>query len=881
MNTTFIQFVNDQMTDDDYRSQVVRIALDHRKRASGQRVSRLKDEIKRLGVRVKGFPKRPEDAPTALLIEHVVLRSRVRTALFAAVLDMWTEAQSVLKAEMSSYLQANGLIGTDADPIAKRTLDQLSDEELRDIAEQFCSAPVDGQDRTDPKHQTYDDILMLYCILGQVPRSDDEEDNEDLTANTTDPLSLPEQAEALNPISLEMQNQEEGEQVLAPAPGQTNVDEHASEVPRASLWASWLTQLEALAPADEAWNSFSNYVVAAQTIADRKQQERETSRDVLRSTLETLRSRLESRAEYFGFVGYDTWSADQCALTDVQQRAQQIAALDEALVGYIDIEARPVRTWQEKLERNAAVESLGQEIVRLFQELSHAFARSEAPATNGPSPDIDEGPLISALLADEDLPVEPIDEESPPTVDDVSDAILDAPTAQVMNVASDEVEASALDDEPDTREFDSGRVDHTSEARALDDTTLDLVDPPAPDKEQAGEPDHMPPNVEADRIEDEIAATDSPPDVPPDKRDEDPIAEQAQIESFTADETIVPAMAESEPPLAGAVADQLGEWLASWQDLPKADLLATWLSGNEPQTAAGFPSRGLYDIAYYAFQPHDDSTPLQSPPLAPLEAALAHAASPGLAAAAWQVAAGLVILRGEVSLLDMLHVYDISPDSQLAPWHGFARATTRYASQTDVTLPAAARRISEMQHRPDPATLAVAARQALERLTKSGRFPFKAGRDLVARIDRDLARLSRVLTSRSIQTTNNEMTLLEAAKWARELKPASELQRWARATGWTDNLATRTNLQELEVDLRALQRAVVLWTAAALPLTEDLTLRAFTELSDTVAEHGEAWRTEWAQHKPTMPALVAWSGLLLERVFETIGSTAYAEESQK
>ena len=126
-------------------------------------------------------------------------------------------------------------------------------------------------------------------------------------------------------------------------------------------------------------------------------------------------------------------------------------------------------------------------------------------------------------------------------------------------------------------------------------------------------------------------------------------------------------------------------------------------------------------------------------------------------ATGWYIAAALVILRGEVSMLDTIHATDLSQDPRFVAWQDFADAIDRYTRLTGEPLNVAARRATMAHHRSELPPLVAAARQALDHLTRPGRFQFRAGRELVMRIDRDLARLGRVFAGQELGLAANSM----------------------------------------------------------------------------------------------------------------------------
>lgn len=843
MVNEFIIFVNDMLRSEEFRKKVVLTALDHRGRVSQSASNKLKRAInERVVAPVRGYDKNRSAAPTGLLVEYVVAASEQVPQVFEAVLNVWREAQQPLEQAIREHFQAQGLLPAD-NTSAERAIDKWTMDDVADAVDHCCG--IHAQASRDDVH------LMMLCVLGHLPQFDEAQADEASPHEQT--LAGATDAQALDVVTAM-----DSVAALPPAAdAQAMLTAQAEATVVDDAWLGWLGHLEALPSDAPAWTSFPEFLVAAQRIADQKQQARETSREVLRQALCDVRPRIEAHAEYFGFDDYEHWNAEDVVLSAASALATDVQALDQAILAHNTISDRPVRTSQERREREAAATALEQEIERRYHELSEVFTRHDGRAPSGPSP----GPVQPA-------PADSVMETSLPDASELDTLPLAPPQVEVgrheatlshpsnVQTVINRLEVVG-DGQPEPLILDAALSNPepvAGEVSASPDQAADAAEQVLPDEQATAIV------VEQEATSDGVLDEDLPLD--------DEFEPTVVVEPSGQGVTMEPAEA-----LAPAVAKQLRAWLGEWQELPRAYLLASWLEANEAATAAAFPPRSLYNIAYYAFQPQGSGGGAHCPPLGALEDALLHSQAAEFTAMAWHVGAGLVLLRGEISVVDALFAYALTLDEQFAPWHGFATTLMRYAGQTHESLSRAAGRSVEMQQRPDPIVLAVPARQALEQLTKPGRFPFRAGRDLIARIDRELASLGRALTSQGHQTSGNAMTVADAAKWARELKPSAILQRWARACDWPDNLTNRANLRELEVDLRTLQRYVAVWAAAASPVLEDTTLRAFSELREAVVANSQSWRADWCQYEATWPGVVAWSDLLLQRIAETVGAT--------
>ena len=324
MDITFVDFVNHGMSDIEYRTSIVHTALDNRHTVSPQTGDHIRRVInERVQVRIKGFDRNRGRAPTEHLLKHVVLASMQVPQVFDSVLRVWREARNDLKQALYEYLRELTLVPDEQEASTGRSLDELADEDLRAIAEHFSSAhPEWSNENRHPEWDEYDAILMLYCILGHVPRDKESENDEDDTLTRDHVTDLPVDA-ANEVVAAESHDVCIVDPVLDEAPMQPEPDGQEELTALDDHWAPWLAELEMLSPDSAAWDSFSAFLSAAQGIMDWKREERQNSRETLRRALETLLPILAAQAEYFEFIDFVAWDAEQPALAEVPLLAGQ------------------------------------------------------------------------------------------------------------------------------------------------------------------------------------------------------------------------------------------------------------------------------------------------------------------------------------------------------------------------------------------------------------------------------------------------------------------------------------------------------------------------------------------------------------------------------
>lgn len=303
---------------------------------------------------------------------------------------------------------------------------------------------------------------------------------------------------------------------------------------------------------------------------------------------------------------------------------------------------------------------------------------------------------------------------------------------------------------------------------------------------------------------------------------------------------------------------QLYAWLADWEHLPHAALIAQWLVHVAPGEITALPPISLYPIARYAF--HSDNGHTQCPDLTPLYTILSVDPPTVQQVCTWYLTAALVVLQGEISVQDALEFANWLDDDQWKPWSRFGRGLLAYVRQGGLAISAVEQLINGDANAIDGEAERIAARDLLVAITASGYFDFKKGQRLSLIMYRELAWLR--------QDLNVAKPSVTAVEWAKTLRVEPQIDRWAAEAEPRRVQFDGKRRQGLLRDLQALRNHIERWNVGTNQQTQAGQQRPLQEalkrLADEVYQEQAGWRRNWATS--AYPALSAWCELLLQSI---------------
>ena len=327
--------------------------------------------------------------------------------------------------------------------------------------------------------------------------------------------------------------------------------------------------------------------------------------------------------------------------------------------------------------------------------------------------------------------------------------------------------------------------------------------------------------------------------------------------------------------LVNAASAYLHKHLGSWQQLPRSELIVTWLANRYPPQAAAYPPPGLFEVAYFAFRANYDVRHMRCPDLSALRSAMLGNPSGEIEAACWQVAAGLVVIRGCLPAWELLECRNWLSQSEFEPWTRMVETLDTYLRQGTDSLPEVATRLRSNSRAEDSRQERDAAQRILAALARPGRFNFLKGQRLASLMDKELAWLRKSLSQESPDE--------RMVTWVKDFKPERQLDHWsAKVEPLTVDIYGPVR-QSLIRDLQALHMHVSRWVRensgarAAEKAKRDAMAFAFQQLGGVVRQEASIWRRAWIEATEYWPTLAGWSGLLLDRLEDAVAPTYGSE----
>ncbi|MDT5123167.1 MAG: hypothetical protein QOC96_2649 [Acidobacteriota bacterium] len=359
----FPNFALRVIVNDEYRERLVKGVLEYRRRAPADVKGRFESVLNNT-LRIDGF-KRPIKAPASRLAKET-LKYLFHGRMTEAVLIMWMESHSDLRAVAQSYLNEFGLLklfNLEEDKTAVWT------PEMREAVSKIIAG-----------HPVYeaDDIALMICCLTDASRF------QALIEGTANYIS--EQAGSVDEAQGEDQSTVESED-----------DEEDSFDVTSLLFNGWLDELSAL-PADaEEWNEIEAFARAVLHLDWTRRERRSADLETLEK-LEKLRRVLSdfvtARRQsliFFGATNCDSWSADACPPLEAAALTKKIEKLDETLDRHAALQEQTASTLAEARERRNSLAALEDEIVSTLETLDPLLSPPS------PAPDDDHTPTQNAL----------------------------------------------------------------------------------------------------------------------------------------------------------------------------------------------------------------------------------------------------------------------------------------------------------------------------------------------------------------------------------------------------------------------------------------------------------------------------------------------------
>ncbi len=348
---------------EDFRSIVVRRALDWADRASAQ-ARRGFCAALRKDVRLSGFtdssralnsPKRPA------LAAETIKASHYSNELMGAILRVWDESHAELHRVALEFLRNS------AEPVQEPVLIETefpavwSTDDMETAASEFLR-----------QHASFDedDVALMLCYLsGRAPVP--VEVLEHLASAAT---------------SMDRSQQPESGTLQVAVPTQLT---SRSEVPIVSdtptIFMDVLARLQALSPDAQEWDRMPLLIASIEALGQSKRAEREQGRDQLRQALITLHREAEAALDWWGYdIG--AWSADSCPWNQAAELAVQIGQWQTDLLQHAHLRQAPTTSRAEEQSRRKAVDELEVNIQRCHAELD-ATLSSGGPGPGGPRDD--------------------------------------------------------------------------------------------------------------------------------------------------------------------------------------------------------------------------------------------------------------------------------------------------------------------------------------------------------------------------------------------------------------------------------------------------------------------------------------------------------------
>ncbi|PKN60689.1 MAG: hypothetical protein CVU53_01790 [Deltaproteobacteria bacterium HGW-Deltaproteobacteria-11] len=389
--STPLSILNDAMTEE-FRSIVIRRALDCLEQASAQARRQLRAELRR-HVRLPGFadstralnsPKRPA------LISELITASHRSDALMGTILRVWDQSHPELHQAVLAFLRDS------ADPVREPV--PVETEFPRIWPQSHMLAAVASVRQQHPSFDEDDTALMLCYISGRAPIPDELMDNFAASATSNDQPQGGSQDKTQVHTAQSLENTASQETVPVPT--------------TSSLFQNILTQLQSLPHDAIEWEQMPAYAASLQALAEQKLAEREQGRDQLRQALILLSREAGAPLAWWGY-DVSTWSADLCPWNQAAALAQQIQQWQTALLEHAGLLQAPTGSRTEEQARRSALDGLEADIQGRYAKLNAALRRGSpgpvtpsdagttAPQTpSEPTPELQQVPEEMAPVAD-------------------------------------------------------------------------------------------------------------------------------------------------------------------------------------------------------------------------------------------------------------------------------------------------------------------------------------------------------------------------------------------------------------------------------------------------------------------------------------------------
>ncbi|MCG3209821.1 MAG: hypothetical protein FOGNACKC_03448 [Anaerolineae bacterium] len=312
----------------DYKEKIIRVALKYAK--ENRRESKPLDNALRHNIRIKGSYRSPTIAPMIVLFDATMMGFYKCNDIVAAVLSLWMKTQPELYQQVSELLQHHGITPNEITP-RTQNFDRVTNvlpfvKELK----KHLMIYLDSHPEVDRDNFQ----LMYYCIRGQIFDPDDCDD-------------------IVQPILAEIN----GEKSM-------------------TIWESWLTELEELAPDAPEWQKIEDFILAVQGIAQRKTKAR-LGYEELQIALDNFQAASGDKwAPYFGLEDIHLWEASSLPVSNVEPALEGLTTLNDLIANYAELEAQKPTTAAERRVRHQRLEELEFNLNETYRELHQLFMNS-------------------------------------------------------------------------------------------------------------------------------------------------------------------------------------------------------------------------------------------------------------------------------------------------------------------------------------------------------------------------------------------------------------------------------------------------------------------------------------------------------------------------
>lgn len=474
--------LNDAMRED-YRSTVVKRALDALNQVSPQARQWLRAEI-RQHVRIPGFadatralnsPKRPG------LVNEIIRVSHLSPKLMGAILRTWAESLPELHQTVSEFLRLQG------EPVLEPS--QIEDAFPSAWSPEAMFAATEAFLQEHPSFERDDVALMLCYISGRAPVPEEPLENSmspQISSNRTEDSqtdSAGQQPEHLQTGAADQMTEPEPVQIAS-----SLEDSNVSELP--STFQDILSHLQSLPPDAGEWDRIASLIDAIRSLTESKLAERNQGREQLRQALLALKQEAGDALRWWEY-DCDSWSAEVPPWHQTLALAGRILQWQGELLEHARLRQTPTSSRAEEQSRRAALDDLESRIQHGFVELDAALRPGQPGPTTPHEEEVSAPPSAEETRQDEG-----------PSPEAGSLPVM-SPTESVVPTESEiEIEEEALEEAiippTDIREAPSdeaGSFDMQQPAATLTGDVVAMVPEealPGISSEFASRPAHMP-----------------------------------------------------------------------------------------------------------------------------------------------------------------------------------------------------------------------------------------------------------------------------------------------------------------------------------------------------------------------------------------------------